>query len=69
MLGHLSKQRNTPNLARKAITDVFSKANADIPFHLHTAPPDGPSVTIEISARSGAHFPRHLFDAPLAGTT
>lgn len=66
MLGHLSKQRNTPSLAKKCITDVFAKENADIPFDLHTAPPHDPSVTVEISPHTGAHFPRHLFDEPVA---
>jgi phosphoribosyl 1,2-cyclic phosphodiesterase len=48
MLGHLSRQRNTPELALAAIRCVFERQGIEIPFPLEAAPAFEPSRLIHI---------------------
>lgn len=48
MLGHLSHQRNTDELATDAVRDKFQAEGLDLGFHLEVAPRDEASKTIHI---------------------
>lgn len=49
MLGHLSEDRNTPELALKEVTAVFARENMPLPFNLLAAPYNSPSEIITIA--------------------
>lgn len=49
MLGHLSKERNTRELAVEAINHTFKRNNMRQDFALHVAPPDCASQEIRIA--------------------
>ena len=69
VLGHLSRQRNRPELARSAVREAFARERTEVPFRLMTAPLYEPSPAISVTRTADAAawcFPRDLFEAGAA---